>query len=238
MRGLPTRTVLWRMEAKREAYARPDEGCCGRNTCGLPCGPQGAAACEHLPSGAGPPPDGLGAGDVRHQAFSLSSRSVSRDWLDFGAGRWPGPGVVRSGASGPPGTPGVLPEQSGPHLYTSAFSVRLTVTSSDLCTVPSAQQQFLFVTKRTDPVTGKQWPTSQTCQPLPSILQEGESEVKVAQSCPTLCDPTDNTWNSPGYNTGVGSLSLLQGIFLTQGSNPGLLHCGQILYQLRHKGER
>ena len=37
-------------------------------------------------------------------------------------------------------------------------------------------------------------------------------------------------------NTGVGSLSLLQGIFPTQGSNPGLLHCWQILYQLSHKG--
>ena len=44
------------------------------------------------------------------------------------------------------------------------------------------------------------------------------------------------TWNSPGQNTGVDSLSLLQGIFPTQGSNPGLLHCRQILYQLRHKG--
>ena len=32
-------------------------------------------------------------------------------------------------------------------------------------------------------------------------------------------------WNSPGQNTGVGSLSLLQGIFPTQGSNPGLPHC-------------
>ena len=32
-------------------------------------------------------------------------------------------------------------------------------------------------------------------------------------------------WNPPGQNTGVGSLSLLQGIFPTQGSNPGLLHC-------------
>ena len=39
-----------------------------------------------------------------------------------------------------------------------------------------------------------------------------------------------------GQNTGVGSLSLLQGIFPTQGSNPGLLHCRQILYQLSHKG--
>ena len=43
-------------------------------------------------------------------------------------------------------------------------------------------------------------------------------------------------WNSLGQNTGVGSLSLLQGIFPTQGSNPGLLHCRQILYQLSHKG--
>ena len=43
-------------------------------------------------------------------------------------------------------------------------------------------------------------------------------------------------WNSPGQITGVGSLSLLQGIFATQGSNPGLPHCGCILYQLSHKG--
>ena len=42
-------------------------------------------------------------------------------------------------------------------------------------------------------------------------------------------------WNSPGQNTGVGSLSLFQGIFPTQGSNPGLLHCRRILYQLSHK---
>ena len=45
-------------------------------------------------------------------------------------------------------------------------------------------------------------------------------------------------WNSPGQNIGVGSLSLLQGIFRTQGSNPGLLHCWQILYQLSHMGVR
>ena len=57
-------------------------------------------------------------------------------------------------------------------------------------------------------------------------------KVKVAQSCLTLYSP----WNSPGQNTGVGSLSLLQGIFPTQGSNPGLSHCRQILYQLSHKG--
>ena len=43
-------------------------------------------------------------------------------------------------------------------------------------------------------------------------------------------------WNSLGQNTGVGSLSLLQGIFPTQESNPGLPHCRWILYQLTHKG--
>ena len=62
------------------------------------------------------------------------------------------------------------------------------------------------------------------------------SEVKVTQLCPTLCDPIDiwllcpwNSrllcpWNSPGQNIGVGSLPLLQGIFPTQGLNPGLSH--------------
>ena len=43
-------------------------------------------------------------------------------------------------------------------------------------------------------------------------------------------------WNSPGQDTGVSRLSLLQGIFPTQGSNPGLLHCRQILYQLSYQG--
>ena len=42
-------------------------------------------------------------------------------------------------------------------------------------------------------------------------------------------------WNSPGQNTGVGSLSLIQVIFPTQESNPGLPHCRWILYQLSHK---
>ena len=43
-------------------------------------------------------------------------------------------------------------------------------------------------------------------------------------------------WDSSGQNTGVGSLSLLQGIFSTQGLNPGLPHSRQILYPLSHKG--
>ena len=43
-------------------------------------------------------------------------------------------------------------------------------------------------------------------------------------------------WNSAGQNMGVGSLSLFQGIFPTQGLNPGLPHYRRILYQLSHKG--
>ena len=43
-------------------------------------------------------------------------------------------------------------------------------------------------------------------------------------------------WDSPGKNTGVGCHFLLQGIFPTQGSNPGLLHCRQTLYHLSHQG--
>ena len=43
-------------------------------------------------------------------------------------------------------------------------------------------------------------------------------------------------WNSPCQNTGLGSLSLLQGIFPTQGSNPGLQHCRRTLYHLSHQG--
>ena len=62
------------------------------------------------------------------------------------------------------------------------------------------------------------------------------NKVKVTQSCLTLCDPMDcSPWNSPGQNTSMGSLSFLQGIFPTLGSNPGLPHFRQILYQLSHK---
>ena len=65
----------------------------------------------------------------------------------------------------------------------------------------------------------------------------------VAQSCPTLCNPMDCSppgssvhGYSPGKNTGVGCHVLLQGIFPTQGLNPGLLHCRQILSGLTHEG--
>ena len=62
------------------------------------------------------------------------------------------------------------------------------------------------------------------------------------QWCPTVCNPTDcrlpgcSVRDSPGKKTGVGCRALLQGILLTQGSNPGFLHCRWILYHLSHTG--
>ena len=64
-------------------------------------------------------------------------------------------------------------------------------------------------------------------------------KVLVTQSCPALWDPMDCSlcpWDSPGKNIGVGYPSLLHGIFPTQGSNPGLPQCRQILYHPSHQG--
>ena len=65
----------------------------------------------------------------------------------------------------------------------------------------------------------------------------------VSQSCLTLCDPRDCSpsgssvhGTSPSKNIGVGCHSLLQGIFPTQGLNPGLLHYKQILHHLSTQG--
>ena len=56
--------------------------------------------------------------------------------------------------------------------------------------------------------------------------------------CPVDCSlPSSSVpGDSPGKNTGMGCHALLQGIFPTQGSNPGLPHCRQILYYLSHQG--
>ena len=66
-------------------------------------------------------------------------------------------------------------------------------------------------------------------------------KVKWSASCSVMSDSLQpnglySPWNSLGQNTGMSSFSLVQGIFPTPGSNPGLLHCRWILYQLSHKG--
>ena len=70
------------------------------------------------------------------------------------------------------------------------------------------------------------------------IVKTGESRSVVSNSLQLHgLEPTRFfcLWNSPGKNTGVGCHSLLQGIFLTQGSNSCLLHCRWILYCLSHQ---
>ena len=74
-------------------------------------------------------------------------------------------------------------------------------------------------------------------------LQEGESESEVAQSCPTLCDPMDYSLPGCSIHGILQAISwrmvchfLLQETFLTQGLNPGLLHCRQTLYCLSYQG--
>ena len=82
-----------------------------------------------------------------------------------------------------------------------------------------------------------QWFQPPPWHPLPAA--KWLMKVKVPQSCPTLCGLQPARllcpWDSPGKNSGVGCHFLLQGIFLTQRLNLGLLHCSQIPYRLSHQ---
>ena len=80
----------------------------------------------------------------------------------------------------------------------------------------------------------KQQQQDKTLEANRQLKSESESRSVVSDSWRPhgLYSP----WKSPAQNTGVGSCFLLQGIFPTQGLNPGLLHCRWILYQLSHKG--
>ena len=85
---------------------------------------------------------------------------------------------------------------------------------------------------------------------LYSCVQKDTVCPSLLSACPDLCESEScsvvsdslwphglySPWNCTNQNTGVGSHSLLQGIFLIQGSNPGLLHRRRILYQLSHQG--
>ena len=71
--------------------------------------------------------------------------------------------------------------------------------------------------------------------------REVRRKVKWREGRSVSCDSLQphelrSPWNYPAQNTRVGMCSLLQLIFPTQGLNPGLLHCGRVLYQLSHQG--
>ena len=121
--------------------------------------------------------------------------------------------------------------------------------------VPWISQARILQWVAISPFRGSSWPGTElvspelaggffTTEPPGKPICIHESESKVAQSCPTLCDPMDwlyptrllHPWDFPGKNTGVGFHFLLQAIFPTQGLNPGLPHCRQTLYRLSHQG--
>ena len=92
------------------------------------------------------------------------------------------------------------------------------------------------------PAWGEEWAVSQAsyvCQVNYVLKGESISQLVMSDSSQPhglypvrlLCP-----WDFPDKNTGVNSHSLLQGIFLTQGLSPGVLHCRQILYYLSHQG--
>ena len=114
-----------------------------------------------------------------------------------------------------------------------------------LCTFEALSLFFLLysVCQKKKPLLGQSIFPVSWIKPQSLISLTGRSAVLclVTQSYPTPRDPMD--CNPPGFsvlgdssgkNTGVGCLALLQGIFPTHGSNPGLLHCRRILYQLSY----
>ena len=99
------------------------------------------------------------------------------------------------------------------------------VAASSLC--PRLQRQGGHLDQGREDGTRNQ----KICSDLYEYMNESCSVVSDSLRPHGLPSP----WNSPGQDTGVGSLSLLQGIFPTQESNQGLLHCRRILYQLSYQ---
>ena len=100
----------------------------------------------------------------------------------------------------------------------------------------------LLCLKEGSPLNGCLWDPTQTdssawCTHPPTPESESHSVLSDSlrplglSPARLLCQ-----WNSPSQDTGVGSCFLLQGIFQTQRSNPGLLHCMWIFYLLSHQG--
>ena len=78
-------------------------------------------------------------------------------------------------------------------------------------------------------------PLSQYLYNCALILNQWKTSQNFLRACSQVPTRLLHPWNFPGKNTGVGCHFLLQGIFLTQGSNPGLPHCRQTLYPQSHQ---
>ena len=112
-----------------------------------------------------------------------------------------------------------------------------------MCENLSQQQLFVSTIWTTFQAPEGQVAQDSLCTSGVAILgAESSLYRKESQSCSVVSDSLrshglSSPWNSPGQNTGVCSCSLLQRIFPTQGSNPGLPHFRLFLCQLSHQGK-
>ena len=119
-------------------------------------------------------------------------------------------------------------------MFSSILEFYPAVSLQLPCSVLTTKKMSPDITKFPLKAKSPQLKTTAIKERQPSQFYSGEREVKVLVAQPHarfLCP-----WNSLGKKTGVGSHSLLQEIFPTQGSNLDLPHGGQILYHLSHQG--
>ena len=153
--------------------------------------------------------------------------------------------------SGTPGVPGLVASSlpclpsSSCVLFSMSVSLLLSLTRNLLIGLRATHTQDDLTSPSLNASTKTLFPDMVlfTCSGGTHLLgpQFNPLKVKITQSCLTLCDPMG--CSPQGFSVHgilqariVGSPSLFQGIFPTQGSNPGLLHFRQILYHLSHQG--
>ena len=163
----------------------------------------------------------------RSWAFSDSSQT-------YRCCRWWGKGGERPLRPQLPTGPAPSPDRTLSHTHSRPGH---TLSSGPSQSQPQARSATRPIQPSSSLFTASANPSApgQRCYP-------SESESEVAQSYPTLCDPMDSSLHQAppsmgfqGKSTGVGCHFLLQGIFPTQGSNPGLSHCRQTIYRLNHQ---
>ena len=128
------------------------------------------------------------------------------------------------------------PSQNGTHLYIAGEKAMAPHSSTLAWKIPWTEEPGRLQSVGSRRV-GHDWGTDLIWS---DIFLSSFKWMKWSESSSVMSDSLQphelySPWNSLGHNTGVGSISLLQGIFPTQRLNPGLLHCRQILYQLSHK---
>ena len=121
-------------------------------------------------------------------------------------------------------------------LLSNMFSTKITMWQTPSFSWNLCPMRLIPITsfKTTNP---HPYPNSSQFSTLFFIFSQKWSESRSVMSDSLQPHWLYSAWNSPGQNIGVSSHSLLQGIFPTQGLNPGLPYCRQILYQLSHQVE-